>query len=143
MFAILQKSEVLGKGKKQVDALIALVIGLIVISFGYAVSIINNLIPFLAVGLVILLVFMLLFGTLYKQGEFNLHKGVKIGIGIVIAIAVIIAVLVFSGVWDTILEAFSGDSGSSWITNIVFLLIVVGVVAAVAWGGGSGDKKGS
>ena len=60
IFAILQKSKILGDEKKQIDAIVALVIGLIVISFGYATGVIVSLIPFLAVSAIIILVFLLL-----------------------------------------------------------------------------------
>ena len=46
VFAVLQKSEVLGRGKRQVDALVALAVALIFISVGRAVDIVLDLIPF-------------------------------------------------------------------------------------------------
>ena len=42
VFAILQKSSILGKDKKQIDAMVALVFGLITITFARAVGIINQ-----------------------------------------------------------------------------------------------------
>ena len=47
VFAVLQKTKVLGEAKSQVDALVALSVGLITVAFGYATGIIVNLIPFL------------------------------------------------------------------------------------------------
>ena len=40
VFAILQKTSILGKGKKQIDAIVSLVVGLIVVAFGYATNVI-------------------------------------------------------------------------------------------------------
>jgi hypothetical protein len=136
VFAILQKSEILGKGKKQIDALVALVIGLIVISFGYATGIIVNLVPFLAVAAVIILVFMILYGMIFKEGEFSMGKGLKIGFGILIGIAVVIAVLVATGAWYYLLDVifYSGD-GSAIFTNVIFIAVIVGAIAVVIWGG--------
>src|SRR3989338_5371997 len=74
VFAILQKSKILGDGKKQIDALVALSIALLVISVAYALKIISGLAPFLAVGLVIILVFMLLTGMVSK-GALELKSG--------------------------------------------------------------------
>jgi len=88
IFAVLQKSEILGKGKRQVDALVSLSIALIFVSVGRAVDIVTGLVPFLAVSLVVILVFLLLLGSIYKEGEFGLHKGIKITLGILIAIGV-------------------------------------------------------
>ena len=58
VFAILDKSKLLGEGKKQINAIISLVVGLILIGFPFARNIVVNLIPFLVVSLVILFVFM-------------------------------------------------------------------------------------
>src|SRR3989344_5302985 len=82
IFAILQKSKILGEGKRQIDALVALVIGLIVISFGFATGIIVSLVPFLAVAVVIILIFMILYGMVYKEGEFEMGKGLRRTFGI-------------------------------------------------------------
>ena len=141
VFAILQKTQILGRGKKQIDAIVALVIGLIVISFGFATGVIVSLIPFLAVAIVIILVFMILYGMIYKEGEFDLHKGVKIAFGIIIAIAVLIAAAIATGAWDYIKYNWfvGGDVSVIW-TNIIFLVIVVGVIVVVLWPGGRGGK---
>ena len=141
VFAILQKSEILGKGKKQIDALIALVMGLIVISFGYAVYIINNLIPFLAVALVIILVFMLLLGSFFKSGEFNIPGWLKVVFGIIIFIALTITVLVLTGAWDYLSTKFVGDSGGSILANVIFIVLIIAVGAAFWFGGDSSSEK--
>ncbi len=138
VFAVLQKSKILGEGRKQTDALIALAIGLLVISVGYAMDIITKLVPFLAVSLVVILVFLLLLGFFYK-GEFEAHKGVKIAAGIISLLAVIIAVLYVTGAWDHIYDLVLDDT-SSLVGNIVLLVIVV-VVIAVALGFSGSDKK--
>jgi len=56
VFAILQKSKIFGEGKKQIDALIALALALIVISAGSVLQFLNDIIPFMAIALIILLV---------------------------------------------------------------------------------------
>lgn len=126
VFAILQKSEILGKGKSQVDALVSLSVGLLVISVGYATSLIRQIIPFLAVSLVVILVFLLLVGIFFKQGEFNLPKGVIIAFGIIAFAAVAIAVLTFTGSWSLIEKYFSG--GGQMVPNIILLVVVVAAV---------------
>jgi len=138
LFAILQKSEILGKGKKQVDAIVSLVVGLIVISFGQATDVIVNLMPFLAVSLVVILVFMILFGSVFKAGEFKIGCGMKTAFGIIIAIAVVVAVAVVTGAWGWLKDLFSGGS-TALITNIVFIVLVVVAVAVVI--GFSGKAK--
>ncbi|MBS3091324.1 hypothetical protein J4217_02660 [Candidatus Pacearchaeota archaeon] len=145
VFAVLQKSEILGKGKKQIDALVALAIGLILVAFGNYAQIIAQMSAFLGVALVIILVFLLLTGIFYEPGKFELHKGVKYtGMGLA-ALAVIIAVLYYTNSLGFIIDAFKGE-GSTLLVNVIFVVIIVAAVAALIWGGGkaeggSGEKK--
>ncbi len=129
VFAVLQKSKILGDGKSQIDALIALAIGLMVVTVGYATSLIRQLVPFLAVSLVIILVFLLLVGIFFKAGEFKLSAGVITAFGILAFIAVVIAVISFTGNWAFIGEYVSGTRGGQVFSNVV-LLVVVG---AAVW----------
>jgi hypothetical protein len=140
-FAVLQKSEILGKDKKQVDAIVALVVGLLVITVGKAVGVIVNLVPILAVGLVVILAFLLLWGMAYKGGDdaFKVPGGVKSVIGGLAAIAVIGAVLYYTGAWDYLKNAYL--SGTDWVTNVVVVIVVIIAVAVVLWAGGSGKKE--
>ena len=138
VFAILQKSKILGDGKRQIDALVALVVGLITITFVNAVGIISYLIPFLAVSVVMILVFLILV-AMVSNGEkgFELHPGFKWTISILAFIAVVIAGLVVTGAWDYLAYQFSGPGGSGWFTNIIFIAIIVGAALFVFFG----DKK--
>ena len=139
VFAILQKTKILGDGKKQIDAIVALVVGLITISFGYATGIIISLVPFLAVVAVIILVFMMLYGMVYADGKFEMHRGLKITFGIVVGLAVIAAVMVATGAWNFVYDLFFFESDGSLVTNIVFLVVVIVAIVAVVWQG-KGDK---
>jgi len=142
IFAILQKTQILGKDKRQIDAIVSLVIALIVISFANAVDIITSLLPFLAVSVVIILVFMILFGMVYPEKKFDLHKNVKMAIGFLVTIALVIVVLISTGGWEYIKDNwFYGGAGSALVTNIIFIVIVIAAIAVVVWGGG-GKKKG-
>jgi hypothetical protein len=139
IFAILQKSEILGKGKKQVDALVALAVGLIVVAFGNYVEIIGKMTAFMGVAVVVILVFLILTGLFYEQGTFRLGDKTKmVGMGVAI-VAIVIALLVYTGSWDYLKNAFSG-TGSGLLTNIIFIVIIGAAVAALAFSGGSGDK---
>lgn len=139
VFAILQKSRILGEGKKQVDALVSLAIALIIISVGSALDFIQQIIPFMAIVLVILLVFMLLTASFFKEGQYDLPKSVKIGLGVIIFIAVVIAVLIFTGSWDTISNWFS--SGNFNGNLILIVVIIVAVLLAYFGEGKPAEKK--
>jgi hypothetical protein len=141
VFAILQKTRILGEGKKQIDAIVALVVGLIVVSYGYATNIITSLVPFLAVSAIVILIFLLLSGMVFKEGEFytKIHQRVNITIGVLAAIGVIIATLVATGGWNYLINRFYGDQ-SAIFSNVLFIVVIIAAVLVVGMGK-SGDKK--
>jgi hypothetical protein len=139
VFAILQKTEILGKGKRQIDAIVALVIGLIVVAFGYAVGFIVNIVPILAITAVVILVFMILYGMVFTQGEFKMNKYLQGGIGIIVGIVVIVSVLVLTGAWQVLIDYYYQSDSNVFISNIVFAIVVIVAVAVVVWPKG---KKG-
>lgn len=141
-FAVLDKTKLLGEGKRQINAIISLVIGLILIAFPYAQGIIVKLIPFLAVALVILFIFMLMYGFAMgkKEGDV-LDKGVKIALGIIVGLAVIVAVLWATGAWDKVYDTLIGGGSSNQIwMNILLIAIIGGAMAIVL---STGGKKNS
>ena len=140
IFAILQKSKLLGDEKKQINAIIGLVVGLILISFPFARDVVVKLMPFLAVSAVILLVFMLLYGFISgkKDGDV-LNKGLKITLGIIMSLGLITVLLIITGAWDYIWNyMFNQEKGSQILINAFLILILAGAVAAVVSGK---DKK--
>ncbi len=136
IFAIMQKSKVLGGGK-QIDALVALSIGLLVSGVGYVLEFTQKIIPLMAVVIVIVLVFLILSAMFFK-GEVDFGKYSWV-FAALMGIIVIIAVIVFTGYWDNIYSWFTkGEVGS----NILLIAIVIGVVAFVYSSSKSGEKKG-
>lgn len=141
VFAVLQKSKILGEKAKQIDAIVALVVGLVVISFAQATGIILQLMPFLAVSLVVILVILLLLGSFLKDLEIK-HKGLKAFGIIVVLLAVVIAVLYITGLWPTIYDLFLIGSANGWVANVLFVVIIGLAVLAVAYKKKGDDDKG-
>ncbi len=141
VFAILEKTQILGKEKRQIDAIIALVVGLIFVAFGQATNIVVKMIPILGIALVVILIFMLLLGSLYKPDNFAIPDWLKIVFGILIAILVIVTVLVLTGGADYIVRYVSGGN-SAVLINGILILVVVGVVLAVIFGGKKEESGG-
>jgi len=133
VFAILEKSKLLGDSKKQVNAIVGLVVGLILISFSFARDMVVMLMPFLAVSIVILFVFMLLYGFVMgkKDGDV-LHKGVKIALAIILGLALITALLLISGIWDEVYDFLFNREGAGqiWI-NVLLIAVITGAIIAV------------
>ncbi len=144
VFAILQKSKILGDGKRQIDAIVGLVIGLLVISFGQATGIILQLIPFLAVSLVVILVLLLLLGSFTEPGKFfeKFPKGIKYILMVAVTLGVAIAVIYVTGFWEILYTWVFLSSGSSGLlANIIFMVIIVGAIIAVVYGSGKSSSK--
>lgn len=136
VFAVLEKTKILGEGRKQLNALISFVIGLIFVSAVFPKIVVGNLILFLTIALVIMFVVLLLWGFVAggKEG-FEPSKGVKTFLMIVIGIAVVVAVLWASGVGGSF---FSFLFGSNWSklfwTNFLFIVVIAVALAFVLLG---------
>ncbi len=131
VFAILEKNETFGKGKKQINALVAFIVGLIFVSVSYPVDVVSNLILFLTVGIITMFIGLLLWG--FVGGETKIEsKGVKTFLGVIIFVAVAIAVLWATG-WSTAVNdwLFGQDwSGPFW-TNLLFIVVIAAAIAAM------------
>jgi len=133
VFGILEKTKLFGPDKKQLNALIAFVIGLILIGATSPTLTISNLILFLTVAIVVLFVALLLWG--FVAGEKGLKfenapKALKWFIGIAIAVAVIVALLWALGTEATIFGEisdffFKSDWSKSFWTNISFVVVII------------------
>ena len=141
IFAILEKTNILGEGKQQINAIIGLICACILLAFPFSREVIIGLIPFLVIVAVIIFVFLLLYGFVSgeKKGD-PLGRGVKITIGIVIVIALSVAVLVVTKTWDNVVDFMT--NGSNLGANLLFIIIAIAAVVAILFGSGkSSDKK--
>ncbi len=133
VFAILEKTKVLGD-KKQINALVAFVIGLIFVSALYPKMVVENMILFLTIGLIIVFVVLMLWG--FIAGEDGLKfdkipdplKWVLLGIVIV---AVVLGALWASGVGFGIFDNIFGPNTSNFWTNVLFIVIIAVALAVV------------
>ncbi len=142
VFAILEKTKILGDGKKQIDAIVALVIGLIFIAFGSATDIVVRMIPILGIALVVILIFMILLGSMFSD-KFEMPGWLKVVVGILVGILVIATVLVLTGGLDYVINFIYGEN-SGILVNGVLILIIIGAIALAVFGGKgeSGDAGG-
>jgi hypothetical protein len=144
IFAILQKTQILGDDKKQIDALIGMVVGLILIAFPFSRMIVVELMPFLAVTIVVLFVFMLIFAfVMGKKGDiFEGKEGLKWMLVTVAGLALITVFLMITGWWDGVWSWFFHRESSSQIwVNVLLLAVLVGAVVAVLKGDSGGSSS--
>jgi hypothetical protein len=134
IFAILSKTKVLGEDKKQINALLGLIIGIILIAFPFARNIVVQLMPFLAVSAVILFVFMLMYAFIWGKSEDTLDKWVKIVLGVIFSLGLITVLLFITGYWDAVYNfIFKRGTGQVWI-NILLMIVMAGAIIAVRRG---------
>jgi len=141
VFAVLQKSKLLGEGKLQIDAIISFVIAAIFVTFTNAVHIVTQMTIFVTIALVLLFVFMLIYGFAYgdtKGDPLAGQKWVKPTIGIIAFIAVIAGFLVVSGWWDDVWRFLSGTNMGA---NIIFIILIAAAIIAVIKGAGKSKDK--
>lgn len=133
VFAVLEKTKVLGDNQKQLNALLAFVIGLIFVGAVFPKLVVANMILFLTVALVIVFVVLLLWGFV-SSGEkgFEISKGLKTFLFIVLGIAVVVAVFWAVGVGGGFFDfLFSSSWSNAFWTNFLFIVVIA---AALAWG---------
>ncbi len=131
IFALLEKSKILGEGRKQINSIISLVMGLILVGVPLAANIIRQVVPIIAVLSIIILLFMLILGFVGATKEGGLHKPLQITIGIIAAIVLVIGILWSAG-WLSSLMTWAKQPGSSATWQSVIFLVIIAVVIAVA-----------
>jgi len=132
VFAILEKTNILGEGKKYANLIVAIIVGLLFIGAQSLVGFTIKFLPLVAVFLVILLGYFLVFGFV----GIHLEKGMKVTLGIVFGIALVAAIL-----WATgLLSNVSSGSMEQTIGIILFVAILGGAIALVVSGKGKENK---
>lgn len=135
VFGILEKTKLFGEDKKQTNALVAFVIGLIFISVAYPGEVVTNLILFLTVAIVVMFIALLLWGFVsgsdMKEKILD-NKAVKWIVGIGVVIAVVIALLFATGVDFFAYDLLFGSPYSSELwTNVIFIVVIAAALALV------------
>ena len=133
VFAILEKSKVLGD-KKQTNALVAFVIGLIFVSAIFPKMVVGNMILFLTIALVVVFVALMLWGLITGEEGLkfsNAPAALKWTIGIVIVIGVTLAVFWATGLGFGILNKIFGMATKTFWTNAIFIVMIAVALAVV------------
>ena len=145
VFALLEKSKLLGEDNKQIDAFVSLIVSLIFVSVVFPVIVVNNLILFMTVGVIVLFVGFVLWGFI-NGGEVSLDSKILKFLGVLVLISLVIAIFwatgSFPGLWRFLQTffnwAFSSSTEGFW-TNFLIVVLVVAAVVAV-WKGGKAVK---
>ena len=134
-FGILEKSKLFGDNRRQLNALIAFVIGLIFVGAVFPKLVVGNLILFLTVAIVVMFVGLLLWGFVAGEDGLkfaNMPQPLRYLTGIVILIAVAVATLWATGVEGTFFDLiFRRKWSSEFWTNFAFVAVIIIALAAV------------
>ena len=137
VFAVLQKTKLLGDGKKQLDALVAFVIGLIFVGAVFPKLVVGNLILFMTVSIVIVFVVLILWGFATGSEAKIESKGMKWLAGIIIFVAVVIAVLWATGFnTDFVNLLFRQNWSNTFWTSVSFIVVIAIALAVILKGSG-------
>jgi hypothetical protein len=140
-FGVLSKTNIFGKDKQQLNALVSLVISLIFVGAIFPKLLVENLVQFMAIGLVFLFVAVFLWGFISGDKDLTVESGSKIHklFAFLIFGAIIFAVLAFSGLGSVLIDklhsilsfGFESDWSSSFWTNFIVVAVILVVVAVV------------
>jgi hypothetical protein len=135
IFAILEKSKILGENK-QINALVSFVIGFIFVSAVFPKEMGTNLILFLTIAIIVVFVVLVLWGFIMGEEGLkfaSMSKGLRWAIGILIVVAVTIAVLWAAGVsiGNLLDDILNISWGSAFWTNFIFIVVVAIALAVI------------
>jgi hypothetical protein len=146
LFAILEKTKVLGDDKKSINAWVAGIVALIFVSAVTPKLIVGNLVLFLSIALIIIFVVLLLWGFVSAGDENSTFtkapKGLKWVIGIVVVLGTLVVVSTSVGidVGGIFGNLFNSSWSESFWSNALFIVLVA-VALAVAIKSGAGGKS--
>jgi len=141
VFALLEKTKIFGTDKKQVNAFIAFMVGIMFVAAVDTQLLVGNMVVFLAVGLVLVFVVLLLWGFVTgEEAKFSGSKAIKPVVAVIIILALVIFLFIVTGISTDVYDWFFKSSWSSDVwTNIIFVVIIAAALAVVLAGGKKKD----
>lgn len=140
VFAILEKTKVLGTGtldgeeitKKNLNAMTAFICAFLVIASTQLVGIINEVMANVVLLLILSISFLLLVGSFHGEGEFTIKDFPGwIQTMMVIMFVGITAIFLNAMGWLQEIIGLLQRMDVEWVSSLVFLLLVVGMIALI------------
>ena len=132
-FGVLEKSNLFGPGKKNLNAMLAFTVGFLVVAATQITQAIQLSIPKVAFMLIVLISLLILVGSLMGKQEGGLDfftKFVRLQNPLIIIIIVAVIAVFFSSVgWlEPIMEFFRVNVASPVLSSIIFLAVIGGII---------------
>lgn len=137
LFAILEKTKVLGDGKTNINVLVALLIGLLLTVQTGIVQIINAFLP--QVSLIFVVILMILIGLAMMSNKAHGLRGPVFAVAVVVAFIALGSALISS---IPGLSFLSSEDTSSILTWVIPLIILGGTIYFLTRSGDEGDEAG-
>ncbi len=132
VFGVLEKTKLFGEGKRQLNAILSFVIGLIFVAFVSPKLLVQNLILFLSVAIVVVFIILLIWGFIVGEEPKFSDGTVKIVAIVIVVLALVIFMFLATGIWDTVIDALFRQNWSSDVwTNIIFILVLAAAMAII------------
>ena len=149
IFAILEKTFILGKesngsAKKNLNSIVALAIALIAVATNKVIGAINEALPNVVLLIIVSISFLMMIGVFLKTEEFDFAEEHKKWYATFVILMFIGVLLIFASAikingvsWLSMLLDKIGSFSESFISSIIFLVIVVGILAFIIKGSNS------
>lgn len=131
VFAVLQKSKILGDDVSKINSLVSLAFAFLFVGVSAATDVVAKMVPWVAVALSVILMFLLLWG--FVGGEIgSLPSGIKWSIIGLSVIFMVVLLLYVTGLWADFRSFFNFDN--SFLYTILAFIAVIGAVVYVIVG---------
>ncbi len=148
VYAVFEKTKVLGENKSNISSLVAFVIGIIVIGTTKLVAVINEAIANVTLVLIIATFFLITVSVFLQKDQYDITKNKTVWGWLIALIAVVVLAIFFQALgWNVKIWEFLKTYGTTSGVAAIIFLIAIGIfmwiiVKEPSSGGGSG-KGGS
>tara|TARA_Y100000034_G_C6859015_1_gene390739 strand:- start:856 stop:1383 length:528 start_codon:yes stop_codon:yes gene_type:complete len=145
VFAILEKTKVLGEEKgeprRNLNSMVAFVVGLIFVSVIRLVDIINQALPEVALVLIISVSLLMIVGLFWGSTEVKLEEPWQKGLVFIIAFFVVLGIFFNAIGWlDKIVDYVDLHWAETVIPTLIFFIVIIAAIFYIV-GGKKEDKK--
>ena len=140
IFAILEKTRLLGREKSNVNLIVALAVALLAVAANKIVGLISSVIPNLLLVLVLFMMFVMILGLFFKDEELEFSSKHKNWFKFFMFLLFILTIAFILNAWPTdsgtmlekVLDSIQDGSSGELVGGVILLLIVIGAVFVVA-----------
>lgn len=123
IFAVLEKTQILGEHKSNINVVVSLIFGLLIVAQQGIIETINNFLPNVSLIIVVILALLLVVGLMVGK-KFEGIKGPILGLGIIVVIIAFVIAL-----WPNEINFMSSYDKET----LLYTALIIAAVIAVVW----------